>query len=68
MKTWAGYGSGQQGAACVTPILVAQVEYEAEMPDGTKLKMHSGCHGLWMAERMRQGWASPSRRDRPGSD
>jgi hypothetical protein len=38
--------------ACEAPILSTQAVYELEMPDGVRLTMHSGCHGLWVAERI----------------
>ena len=63
LKTWAGYGTGDLCCACDVPILPAQVEYELDMPDGERFKMHAGCHGLWVAELLRRGW-----RARPGGD
>jgi len=57
IKTWAGYGSGRDCAACGAPILPAQVEHEIEMPDLVKWQLHWGCHGLWLAARIRAGWA-----------
>jgi hypothetical protein len=54
VKTWAGYGRGGPCEACDAPILPAQAEYELDMPDGQKVRMHFGCHGLWSAERLRR--------------
>jgi hypothetical protein len=56
VKTWAGYGRGEPCMACDAPILPAQVAYEMDMADGSKVPMHMGCHGLWVAERTRHGW------------
>jgi hypothetical protein len=40
-------------------IRPAQVEYELEMPDRAAVRLHLGCHGLWVAERARQGLDRP---------
>src|SRR5262245_52147488 len=64
VKTRTGYGSGLLCVACDAVIFAAQVEVELEMPDGALLKMHWGCHGLWLAERTRRGLLPPS----PASD
>jgi len=64
LKLWTGYGTEQKCVCCDAPILRRQVEYEPEMPDGRRFKMHIGCHGLWVAERMRCGSVPPS----PGCD
>ena len=59
VKTWTGYGRGQPCIACGEAILPAQIAYEPQMPDGTSMEMHIGCHGLWIVERIRL------RQDRP---
>jgi len=64
VKTRTGYGSGALCVACDAFIFAAQTESEIEMPDGGRFKMHRGCHGLWLAERMRRRLVPPS----PASD
>jgi hypothetical protein len=59
VKTWAGYGSGQPCRACDDPILPAQVEYELDMPDSPRIRMHFGCYGLWVGELIRHGRRPP---------
>ena len=63
-KTWVGYGSSQSCRVCDAPIHPAQVEYEFDMPDGDTMKMHAGCHGLWLAELFRRGWIRQTRQPR----
>jgi CheY-like chemotaxis protein len=60
VKTRQGYGSGQTCSACDAIIRRAQIEYEIQMPDKRVFPMHMGCHGLWLAERIRPRWAHPS--------
>jgi hypothetical protein len=56
LKMSTGYpGGGRACMACEAPILSTQAVYELEMPDGVRLTMHSGCHGLWVAERVGSG-------------
>jgi hypothetical protein len=55
LKTWAGNGRNLSCDACEQPILRAQVEYELQMEDERSFRLHIGCHGLWEAERIRQG-------------
>jgi DNA-binding response OmpR family regulator len=50
VKTWVGFGQHQPCRACDEMILPAQTQYEVEMPDGERLSMHLGCHGLWVGE------------------
>ena len=54
--TYAGHGSGASCSGCTVPILAAQVEYKFEMASGEQFRLHIGCHGLWEAECIRQGW------------
>lgn len=54
-KMYAGFGNGEPCAGCDTPILPAQVEYEFEAADGSPIRLHLGCAGLWEAERRRRG-------------
>lgn len=49
-KTWAGRGTGTHCAACREPILPADVEFEAELPSGTTLRLHRLCHQVWRGE------------------
>jgi hypothetical protein len=57
---WGGYGHGGPCAACDESILPAEIEYELDMPAGGRVRMHVGCHSLWMAERIRLGFAEPA--------
>jgi hypothetical protein len=57
-RVYAGYGRGEPCMACDAPVLTDQIVYEVEMPDGVKLPMHLGCHGLWVVERIRRGWST----------
>jgi hypothetical protein len=59
VKICVRYGRGELCMACDARILSAQILYEAEMADRMKLPMHLGCHGLWVAERIRHGWSPP---------
>ena len=56
VKVYGGHGRGEPCMACDSPIQSAQIVYELEMPDGARIEMHLGCHGLWLAERIRRGW------------
>jgi hypothetical protein len=53
---YAGYGRSEPCSGCDTPILPGQIEYEFEATDGTAVRFHLGCAGLWEAERRRRGW------------
>jgi len=64
VKTRTGYGSGELCIACDEFLFAAQTEFELEMPDGERFKLHRGCHGLWLAERIRRGLVPP----RPASN
>jgi hypothetical protein len=57
VKLWAGFGSGEPCVICGQSIRSAQVEHELELADGRMLQMHSGCSGLYDAERRRRGWS-----------
>ena len=58
---WGGYGTGGPCAVCDESILPAEIEYELDMPArGRRLRMHVGCHSLWMTERVRLGFAEPA--------
>jgi hypothetical protein len=57
---WGGYGHGGPCDACDESILPAEIEYELDMPAGGRVRMHAGCHSLWMAERIRRGFAEPA--------
>ena len=56
VKVRVGYGRDEPCMACGAPILPSQTMYELQMPDETRVPMHLGCHGLWLAERIRYGW------------
>ena len=43
----AGEGSGQTCACCEKPIVLSDVQYDAEMDDGRTLSMHLLCYGAW---------------------
>jgi hypothetical protein len=49
-KTWAGRGSGTHCAGCGEPIRPTEIEFEAELPSGTALRLHRLCHDLWREE------------------
>lgn len=53
VKLCAGQGSGQPCAVCEQPILRAEVEYEPQYDGRPAIHLHTGCHGLWEAERNR---------------
>jgi len=47
---WAGRGDGKRCAACVEPIRVGEVEYEAVLASGRKILLHRPCYLIWMDE------------------
>ncbi len=59
LKTRIGYGQNQPCNACDAVILPAQTEYGVEMPNGEHLRMHLGCHGLWLGELIRRSGHRP---------
>jgi len=54
-KMYAGYGRHAPCDGCETPILPAQVEYEFNSPEGTTVRFHLGCAGLWEAVLRQRG-------------
>lgn len=51
LRTWAGPGNGQPCSLCEQPIAASQMEYEAEVPDGTALRVfrfHLSCLETWL--------------------
>ena len=49
-KTWAGPGNGSHCAACGEPITPFEIEFEADLPSGTTLRLHRLCHEVWREE------------------
>ena len=49
-KIWAGRGNGTHCAACGKPITPLEIEFEAELPSGTTLRLHRRCHDVWREE------------------
>jgi len=56
VKLWAGQGRGQLCTVCELAILPSQVEYEPQYDGRPPIRLHTGCHGLWEAERRRRGY------------
>jgi hypothetical protein len=50
MKVWVGPGGGKVCNGGETAILRAQTQYELEMPDRGRYRLHAGCYGLWLGE------------------
>jgi len=56
-RTWAGSGLGQYCAACSEIIPPTEIEFEVDLPSGTRIRLHRRCHQLWLeeCEPLRQG-------------
>jgi hypothetical protein len=48
-EIYAGYGEGNECLVCGQPITATQVEYEVAY-DGSRLRLHLGCHVIWQME------------------
>jgi hypothetical protein len=49
-KTWAGNGGGDHCAACGEAIRRDEVEFEVDLKSGWTLRLHRGCHDIWIDE------------------
>lgn len=46
-KSWAGKGTGLPCEGCDRIITPDQIEYELDLPDSRKLRLHADCVGVW---------------------
>src|SRR5262245_54970793 len=54
-------GRAETCDACSEKILPAEIEHELVMFDGTTLRMHVVCHGMWLAHLAWRGLWRPCR-------
>jgi hypothetical protein len=49
-KTWAGAGRGESCDGCDEYVLVSDIEFEVDLPDGKTLRFHRACFEIWHIE------------------